>query len=81
MFLNLYDNIYIFDKLIHMQRVASTAKTRAIPGKKYTLRNVSYEYAVNIPSQGLRKIRYSRSTRYGTELLEPCLFPLQLYHI
>ena len=76
MFLNLiYDNIF-FDNLIHMQRVASTAKTRAIPGKQYTLRNVSYEYAVNMPSRGLRKIRYSRSTRYGTELLEPYLFPL-----
>ena len=78
MFLNLiYDNIYIFDNLIHMQRVASTAKTRAIPGKQYTLRNYSIlrvrsEHALG----GLRKIRYSRSTRYGTELLEPCIFPL-----
>lgn len=77
MFLNLiYDNIF-FDNLIHMQRVASTAKTRAIPGKQYTLRNYSIlrvrsEHALG----GLRKIRYSRSTRYGTELLEPYLFPL-----
>ena len=65
MFLNLiYDNIYIFDNLIHMQRVASTAKTRAIPGKQYTLRNVSYEYAVNMPSGDC--VKYVTAVVLGT---------------
>ena len=64
MFLNLiYDNIF-FDNLIHMQRVASTAKTRAIPGKQYTLRNVSYEYAVNMPSGDC--VKYVTAVVLGT---------------
>ena len=47
-----------------MQRVASTAKTRAIPGKQYTLRNVSYEYAVNMPSGDC--VKYFTAVVLGT---------------